>query len=146
MAEPATTAQVEAIPLHPEVLITDARGQWQLAGTRCRNCGAHFFPRRTVCAKCLSDQTETVPLNTRGTLYTYTVVHQSTPEFRTPYILGYVDLPEGVRVLAPLADVKIDAVRIGMPLELRVEPVRTNAEGRTVIGYRLHAVAEVPHG
>lgn len=146
MAEPTTTAQPEAIPLHPEVFTTDARGQWQLAGTRCRNCGAHFFPRRTVCAKCLSTETEVVPLSTRGKLYTYTVVHQSTPEFRTPYILGYVDLPEGVRVLAPLADLEVDRVRIGMPLELWVEPVRTDAEGRSVIGYRLHAVQEVPHG
>lgn len=71
-------------------------------------------------------------------LYTYTVVFQSTPEFRTPYLLGYVDLPEGVRVLAPLADLAVDDVRIGMPLRLVVEPVRTDAEGRAVLGYRLH--------
>jgi len=78
-----------------------------------------------------------VPLSTRGTLYTYTTVHQSTPAFATPYVLAYADLPEGVRLLAQLVAAPGD-VRIGMPVELRVEPVGVNAEGRPVLGYRFH--------
>ncbi|HYM90718.1 MAG TPA: OB-fold domain-containing protein, partial [bacterium] len=104
--------------------------------------GAHFFPRRLVCARCLSLAMATVPLNTRGTLYTYTTVYQSTPEFPTPYLLAYIDLPEGVRLLAQLVGVGPAEVRIGMPLELRVETVGTEAGGRPVLGYRLHAVPE----
>lgn len=117
-----------------------------LAGTRCRRCGTYFFPRRTVCAQCLSEETETVPLSHRGVLYTFTVVYQSTPEFKTPYILGYADLSERVRVLAPLAEIEVDRVQIGMPLQLRVEPVRTDAQGRAVMGYRWHPGGEVPRG
>lgn len=145
MAEPATKDEAATVSLHPEIFVTNPQGELQLAGTRCRACGQHFFPRRQICARCLSADTETVPLSERGVLYTYTVVRQSTPEFRTPYILGYVDLPEGVRVLAPLADVEPDVVRIGMPLLLRVEPVRTDAEGRMILGYRLHPAVEVAH-
>jgi len=137
MAEPASTA-APMVPLQPGIFVDDASGVPRLAGTRCRTCGTYYFPRRQVCAQCLGTDTETVPLSERGVLYTYTVVYQSTPEFRTPYLLGYVDLPEGVRVLAPLADLAVDDVRAGMPLRLVVEPVRTDAQGRVVLGYRLH--------
>ncbi len=143
MAEPATQS-ASMVPLQAGLFVDDAGGTPHLAGTRCRVCGTHFFPRRRVCARCLSTDTETVPLSERGVLYTYTVVHQSTPEFRTPYILGYVDLPDGVRVLAPLADIAVDDVHIGMSLRLCIEPVRTDAEGRLVLGYRLHR-AEAAH-
>jgi len=139
VAEPAMAEHPTSVPFHPEVFTTDAQGRWQLGGTRCRRCGAHFFPRRAICAKCLSSDTETVPLSTRGVLYTFTVVHQSTPEFTTPYLLGYGDLPEGVRVLAPLAEISADRVRIGMAVELQIEPVGTDSQGRTIMGYRWHA-------
>lgn len=146
MPEPTTTTPALPLPLHPGIFEEDASGERRLVGTRCRQCGAHFFPRRTVCARCLSEETEIVPLSRQGTLHTFTVVHQSTPEFRTPYILAYADLPEGVRLLAPLAGVEPDRITVGMPLSLRVEPVRTDAEGRPILGYRWYAVPEVPHG
>lgn len=142
MAEPAMPPAV--VPLQPGIFVDDAGGTPRLAATRCRTCGAHYFPRRQVCAQCLGTDTEVVPLSDRGVLYTYTVVHQSTPEFRTPYILGYVDLPEAVRVLAPLAEIEVDDVRIGMPLRLQVEPVRTDPEGRAVLGYRLYRAQPAP--
>lgn len=124
------------VPIHPDVFADE--GEPRLVGARCLRCGAAFFPRRAVCARCLSSEVEAVPLSPTGTLYTYTVVHQSTPEFPTPYVLAYVDLPEGVRLLAPLVGVEADQVRIGMPLRLRVEPLRTDAQGRTILGYRLY--------
>ena len=126
-----------AVPLRPGLFEVDAGGQFRLVATRCEACGAHFFPRRRVCARCLSSATTTVPLSTRGTLYTYTTVHQSTPEFTTPYVLAYADLPEGVRLLAQLVAPPGD-VRIGMSVDLRVEPVGVTADGRPALGYRFH--------
>ncbi len=144
MAEQATSGvEVGAVPLRPGLFETDAAGAVRLVASRCRECGAHFFPRRLVCARCLSRDMATVPLGTRGILYTYTTVYQSTPEFPTPYLLAYVDLPEGVRLLAQLTGVPPDQVRIGMLLELRIEPVHTDAEGRPVLGYRVYPGEEV---
>lgn len=145
MAEPLTAPPPASVPLQPDLFEEGAEGAPRLVGTRCRQCGARFFPRRAVCARCLSQDTEVVPLGSRGTLYTFTVVFQSTPEFRTPYILAYVDLPEGVRLLAPLEGLAPEQVRFGMALDLRVEAVRHDAEGRAVIGYRLYPAAEVAH-
>lgn len=147
MAEQATAGEAAipgTVPLRPGLFEADAAGTPRLAASRCGACGAHFFPQRMVCARCLSRDLSTVALGGRGTLYTYTTVHQSTPEFPTPYVLAYADLPEGVRLLAPLVGVAPEEVRIGMPLELRVEPVRTDAEGRPVLGYRLYPAEEVP--
>ncbi len=79
---------------------------------------------------------ETVPLSTEGTVYTYTVVHQSTPAFEVPYVLGYVDLAEGVRVLGQITGCDPGDVRIGMPVVLTVEPFGEDEEGRELAGYR----------
>ncbi len=145
MADQAAGTGVEAmVPLRPGLFEVDAGGAVRLVGTRCRSCGAHFFPCRAVCARCLSRDLATVPLSARGTLYTFTTVHQSTPEFPTPYMLAYVDLPEGVRLLAQLAGTSPGEARIGMPLDLRIQPVGTDAAGRPVLGYRLYP-AEPAH-
>lgn len=139
MAEPGTAAQpAEAVPLRPGLFTADETGRLRLAGSRCPQCGACYFPPRLVCARCLSAALETVALSRDGVVYTYTVVHQSTPEFATPYTLAYIDLPEGVRVLAPLADVAPEEVRIGLPVEVRVEPVRVAQDGRPVLGWRCY--------
>src|SRR5260221_2916677 len=46
-----------------------------LLATVCETCGEYFYPRRAICAKCLSDRTRDVELAARRTLYNYTFVH-----------------------------------------------------------------------
>ncbi len=115
-------------------------GVGELLGGRCRHCRTWYFPSRRVCAKCLSQKIEVLPLSKQGTVYTYTTIYQSTPEFQVPYILVYVDLPEGVRVLAQLTQCSPEAVRIGMPVEVVFEEVGRDQEGRAIIGYRFRPV------
>jgi uncharacterized OB-fold protein len=91
-----------------------------------RACGEHrltyvtgpdgevvFFPRRVEGAqRCESAG--------RGVVYTYTVVRQNGhPYFRsrTPYVVAYVDLDEGFRMLAEVA-AEPDAVHVGMRVEV----------------------------
>jgi uncharacterized OB-fold protein len=115
----------------------------QLLGTRCRACGEHFFPRRAICAKCLSDDTEDVLLGPDGTLYTWTFVHfplfgSKDPDARG-YGVGQVDLPEGPRVQAVLSGAQ-DEFRIGMPMRLQLETLRRNKEGQEVVIFRFAPV------
>jgi len=108
----------------------------KLLGTRCEDCGEHFFPRRVVCARCLSARTAEVELGPRGTLYSYTFVHfplfGSTRVEHVGYGVGQVDLPEGPRVQLPLAG-KQEDYRIGMTLEAELEPLRDEGEREVVI-------------
>jgi uncharacterized protein len=108
----------------------------RLLGTRCQDCDEHFFPRRAVCAKCLSERTIDVLLGPRGTLYSYTFVHfplfGSTRVEHIGYGVGQVDLPEGPRVQMPLAG-KQEDYRVGQALEAELEPMREDGDRDVVI-------------
>ena len=111
-------------------------GSGNLLGSHCRSCDAHFFPVRKACSGCLRDDLETVGFSTKGTLYTYSIVRQSTPAFEVPYALGYVDFPEGVRIMGQIGGCELDEISIGMPLVLSLEPFGEDEEGRTLTGFR----------
>jgi uncharacterized OB-fold protein len=107
-----------------------------LVGTRCRNCGATSFPWRSTCPKCRSsEEPEQVELSTTGTLYTYTIVRQAPPGEQVPYGLGYVDLPEGVRVLAQLDRTRLDELEVGIDVRLAPRPMGQADDGAELVGY-----------
>lgn len=80
---------------------TTADGSPALIAARCAACGTISFPVRAVCPSCASPAPEQLPVGPGGTLYSYATVHVSASR-PTPYTLGYVDLDEGVRVLATI--------------------------------------------
>ena len=110
-----------AVSFRPGELAIEEDGSGHLLASRCTGCGAHYFPVREACASCHSLDLDTVPISQQGVLYTYSIVRQSTPAFKVPYVLGYVDFPEGVRVMGQIA-VDETEVEIGMDLELSLEP------------------------
>ena len=115
----------------------------RLLGSRCGACGEHFFPRRHVCAKCLAEGCADVLLGPRGRLWTWTYVH--VPLFAKKdarvdaYGVGQVDLPEGPRVQAILLGGPAD-FRIGIDVELDLETLRTDDDGREVVIFRFRPV------
>ena len=115
----------------------------RLLGSRCGACGEHFFPRRHVCARCLAEGCEDVLLGPRGRLWTWTYVH--VPLFAKKdarvdaYGVGQVDLPEGPRVQAILLGGPGD-FRIGIEVELDLETLRTDDDGREVVIFRFRPV------
>ena len=60
-----------------------------------------------------------------GTLYSFTETHVATAGFedRTPYMIGLVELDEGVRIVANLINVGPDEVTVGMRLKLAWERI-----------------------
>ncbi len=103
-------------------------GTPQLIAGHCRACGARSFPKGEVCTNCLSEDVEAIRLHSEGTLYSYSVVHQAPKGWNVPYALGYVDLPEGVRVLAHL-DAPASALRIDGAMKLALGVVGTDSTG-----------------
>jgi uncharacterized OB-fold protein len=71
-----------------------------LTGGRCSGCGQFVFPTRAFCPACLTETVAPAPLTPSGSLYSYSVVHIAPQGWQVPYVVGYVDLPEGVRVFA----------------------------------------------
>ena len=110
----------------------ESKGFWEacqrheLYLQRCGDCRALRYYPRALCPSCLSDRIEWVRASGKGTVYTFTVTHQNqSPGFRDslPYVMAYVELAEGVRMLSNIVGCAPDAVRIGMPVEVVFEDV-----------------------
>lgn len=108
----------------------ESKGFWEacqrreLVIQRCGACGARRHYPRALCPTCLSDAVEWIRCSGRGTVYTFTVTHQNqAPGFRDalPYVLAYVELEEGVRLLTNIVGCAPEAVRIGMAVRVVFE-------------------------
>ena len=117
-----------------EGLFDEKDGQGTLVGARCKQCGQTIFPRREACLNCLGQDLETVPLSRNGKLYTYTIVHMPSEHFAPPYVIGWVDLPEGVRVFSQIRGWQDHPLKTGMDMELHFEKL-WDEEDKEVIGY-----------
>lgn len=73
----------------------------QLVGSACTHCGALGFPHRWACTSCGGTDLRPAGLGSRGRLYTFAAVHVSATR-EVPYVLGYVDLDTGPRLLATI--------------------------------------------
>lgn len=113
-----------------------------LAG-RCMHCNETFFPRLNICPRCL-EALETITLGNIGILYTYTIVHVAPRGFTGPYAIGYVDLPEGVRLFAQLDVQDFAILRPGLNMMAGWGQIRVDEQGQPVYSYtfRPAAIAE----
>lgn len=86
---------------------------------RCDDCGELFFPPRPVCPECLGDRLKWEELSGRGTLYSWTEMYYARPEFDTPFLLGLIDLEEGIgRIAARIEGASAQDLFIGQKVEI----------------------------
>ena len=135
------TGEKKQIPIVPYLrLPTSATDEAYLVGNKCGNCGETYLGSRAICLNCgTSDQMEEIKLSRTGELFTYTVVHQSVPWIRVPYVAAVVRLPEGPFVRASLVEVDPtpeDGVKTGTRVEMLTEKVRQDKEGNDIIAYK----------
>jgi len=114
-----------------------------LVGIKCGACGAIFLdPKRVACSKCgATGKFQTVDLSQKGKVYVFSVVHQSFPGIKTPYVTAIVDLPEGVSVRANLVDVVPEQLQkepnkyFDLPVEMVTNVVAKDREGHDVVSF-----------
>jgi uncharacterized OB-fold protein len=150
-----SSAAGAAVSICDDVLSTslDPAGEWRLGGARCGRCGqVTLGASARTCPNCSSPDMTAVALSTTGVLWSYTVVrHQPPGDAKLPipfqpFGVGLVELDEGIRVVAPLAD-PTDRLRIGMTLELEVLTLYVDDDGRRVMAFRFREpVAAVVQG
>jgi uncharacterized OB-fold protein len=108
----------------------ESKGFWEACQRRelylqqCRSCGARRYYARALCPACLSDDTQWVRCSGRGSVYTYTVTYQNQAAgFRDqlPYVLAYVELEEGMRLLTNIVGCSPETVYVGMPVVVDFE-------------------------
>ncbi len=112
-----------------------------LIGNKCKACGQPFFPKAKLCFACLTDDMEEVSLSRRGKLYSYTIGRMASLHFQPPYVLGYIDMPEGVRVFAPLEfeESEYRNIKIGMEMEVAIKKLWDEGD-KEIIGYKFKPI------
>ncbi len=105
-----------------------------LIGSVCQECGARVFPPVAVCPECMSEKMADLPLSQEGTLYAWSVVHVAQKGWTTPYIAGYVDLPEQVRVFSHII-ARPDELANDMKVRLTSAVLGTGEDGQPVQSY-----------
>jgi uncharacterized OB-fold protein len=115
-----------------------------LIGSQCQSCGAVAFPKRVTCHRCRSDDMQEIPLSQRGRLASFTVAWAAPEGFKPPVILGYIDLPEGVRLFSMLTGCKParEALPPGQEMELVFEEIRQDKDGNQIVAFKFRPVRE----
>lgn len=107
----------------------DGLREGRLRLQRCADCGKVRHYPRPVCAECWSMDCEWGDATGFGTVHSWTVCHYAFhPGFKNdlPYILLTVDLPEGVRMNARARGIDQSALRIGLPVRIGFEAVKSD--------------------
>jgi uncharacterized OB-fold protein len=125
---------VDKTPIKEGLFIEEPDGA-VLTGNKCKACGRVFFPKAEICLDCLHEKMEEVKLSRKGELFAYTTLHMPVANFKPPCAVGYVDLPEGVRIFAPIDIVEEKPFKVGMNMEMYIDTL-WKEEDKEVVGYR----------
>jgi uncharacterized protein len=101
----------------------DATAEGKLLLPRCTECSSVIWFPRPFCPECASTSVEWVQASGRGTVYTFTVNRRGVadmPAYRGAgeYVLAYVELEEGPRIMTNIVDCDPNSVKIGQKVEL----------------------------
>jgi uncharacterized OB-fold protein len=132
-------------------LFTWPAAEPRLIASRCSGCGALAFPAQQGCANCAGGASEEVLLGRRGSLWTWTIQRFPPPppyagdrENFEPFGVGYVELPEGIRVESRLTVNDPEQLAVGMEMELVIEPFVFAADGRERMSFAFRPVGDRP--
>ena len=123
-----------------------------LLGSQCQECGVVTFPVQSGCPACSSTSVESMELEREGTLWTWTIQGfypqrppydgPETPEDFKPFGVGYIELPNQMRVEARIKTQDVSKLSIGMPMKLVVEKY-IEREGKRVMSYFFQPAEEL---
>ena len=98
-----------------------ATAEGRLTLQRCDDCGTVIWWPRSLCPACSSFELSSFDATGNGTVYSYTVVHKSQGRSwneATPYVLAYVELDEGPRLMTNIVDCDPTSVAVDSPVRV----------------------------
>ena len=100
----------------------DATKDHELKYQVCDDCGGVVWHPRRHCTHCTSLNLSWKTSKGEGTVYTFSIVRQNYhPAFREmiPYVVAWIDLDEGFRMLSNVVDVDAEKVEVGQRVRVR---------------------------
>ena len=137
-----------------EGLFRVVSGRAVLLGSRRRTSGVVKFPAERPelfeGAPEIQDDIEAIELSSTGTLYTYTTQEfppplpykgDRSPEVFKPYVVGFVELAEGLLVESLIVGASAADLRIGQPLVSTLTTLET-ADGESFLTFAFRPADE----
>ena len=100
-----------------------AAGRWVVP--HCDACGEFFWYPRRLCPLCgVWDCVSYPDASGRGTIYSFSILRKGQGPFRdrAPYVLAYVELEEGPRLMTNVVAADVESLRIGQPVHVVLDP------------------------
>jgi uncharacterized OB-fold protein len=110
----------------------DATRDKKLLVQWCPDCDAGVYWPRVHCPRCLGGDLGWKEASGRGSVYSFSVMHVAGNPMmadRVPYVIGLVDLDEGVRIATNIVGCEPAAVRVAMAVAVTWE---TMSDGRNL--------------
>lgn len=140
-----TPLDIEADPNDPDIIdigwmriVTSAYARFFWEGCRvrelripkCQACGNLWFYPTPRCTKCLAPAGHWIVASGEATLYSYTTLHRPLHkdlEPELPYIVGVVQLSEGVRMMTNIVGAPEAQLQTDMPVRVDYRELKTGA-------------------
>ncbi len=93
----------------------DGTAEGRLVLPHCDRCAFVIWYPRSFCPECGSSEVTWKDVSGLGTIYSFSITRKGQGEYRnaTPYVLAYVQLDEGPRVLTNVVEEDPDALEVG---------------------------------
>jgi uncharacterized protein len=115
-------------------ITSEARPFWEGAAKqkllmqRCLECSAYIWTPRPSCFECGSENTQWQELSGCGEVYSFTVIRQVVGraasqafEQDIPYVIAWIDLDEGPRMITNVIGCPVENVKLGMKVSVIFE-------------------------
>jgi uncharacterized protein len=112
MAEERTIAS--PVPNVETQTFWDAASEGKLLIQRCKDTDKFYYYPRARSPFTLSDNVEWVEAAGTGEIYSFSVMKRA----KIPYVLAYVTLDEGPKMLTNIVDTDYDAIKIGQKVKV----------------------------
>lgn len=123
-------------------LMSETPDGWVLMAQKCVDCGRVAFPRKRVCPECFGENLADQALSGRGTLHTWARTELGVPRIGLPYLIGFVDLPEKIRVFGLIDAGEGENLTIGQTMDIVFDTLWRDKSGEEVFCYQFRPAAE----
>jgi len=128
------TVAARTLPAPPPIINVETKPFWdataegKLLLPRYNACDTVIWYPRAFCPECSSFDISWIEASGRGTVYSYTINRRGQGDYRDlAYVLAYVELEEGPRVLTNIVDCDPESVSVGQQVEVVFEPTSNGA-------------------
>jgi len=113
--------------------------RYRLEAGKCTKCGYIAFPQRLVCPECQNRTFEDYKLIDTGKIVSFTTIEVGPTEFsdQVPYNVGIIELDDGVKITAQIADAVAADLKIGAKVRLEFRKIQEDGKAGVIkYGYK----------